>query len=80
MVLGELCEISTMPPPQCFNKNHTEEDGAHLRISFWHLFMNLKNKYLLKKLLKRANKKCKNFEDMKCDRQNSLSFWTIFCP
>ena len=24
-------------------KNHTcEEDGAHLKISFWHLLMNLK--------------------------------------
>ena len=31
-----------------------EEGGRHLRISFWHLLMNLKKKYLLKKLLKRA--------------------------
>ena len=31
-------------------KNHTcEEGGGHLRISFWHLLMNLKNKLLLKK-------------------------------
>ena len=38
-------------------KSHTcEEGGAHLRISFWHLLMNLKNKLLLKKLLKWANK------------------------
>ena len=30
-------------------KSHTcEEAGAHLGISFWHLLMNLKNKYLLK--------------------------------
>ena len=30
-------------------KSHICEDGgAHLRISFWHLLMNLKNKYLLK--------------------------------
>ena len=29
-----------------------EEGGAHLRISFWHLLMNLKNKLLLEKLLK----------------------------
>ena len=39
-------------------KSHIcEESGAHLKISFWHLLMNLKNKYLLKKLLKWANKK-----------------------
>ena len=43
-------------------KSHTCEEGStHLRISFWHLLMNLKNNYLLKKLLKRANKKCRNF-------------------
>ena len=33
---------------------------GHLRISIWHLSMNLKNKYLLKKLLKWANKKQNN--------------------
>ena len=39
-----------------FKKPNTcEEGGAHLRISFWHLLMKLKNK-LLKKLLKWANK------------------------
>ena len=44
------------------SKSHTCEEGrAHLRISVWHLLMNLKNNYLLKKLLKWANKKCKNF-------------------
>ena len=32
----------------------------YLRISAWHLLINLKNKYLLKKLLKWANKKWKN--------------------
>ena len=43
-------------------KSHTCEEGdSHLRISVWHLFINLKNNYLLKKLLKWANKKCKNF-------------------
>ena len=42
-------------------KSHTcEEGGAHLRTSVGHLLMNLKN-YLFKKLLKLANKKCKNF-------------------
>ena len=43
-------------------KSHTcQEGGAHLRLSFWHLLMNLKNKQILKKLLKWANKKQKNF-------------------
>ena len=43
-------------------KSHTcEEGGAHFRISFWHLLMNLKNKYLFKKLLKWVNKKQNNF-------------------
>ena len=42
-------------------KNHTcEEGGANLRISFWHLLTNLKNKYLFKNLLKWANKKQNN--------------------
>ena len=37
-------------------KSQTYEEGAaHLRISFWHLLMNFKNNYLLKKLLKWAN-------------------------
>ena len=39
-----------------------KEGGAQLRISFWHLLMNLKNKYLLKKLLKQANKKQNHFD------------------
>ena len=42
-----------------FKKSHTcEEGGGHPRISVWHLLMNLKNNYLLKKLLKWTNKKC----------------------
>ena len=42
-------------------RSHTsEEGGAHLRISFWYLLMNLKNK-LLKKLLKWDNKEQNNF-------------------
>ena len=33
----------------CKLKNHTcGKGGAHLTVSFWHLFMNLKNNYLLK--------------------------------
>ena len=40
-----------------YEKSHTcEEGGANFRISFWHLLMNLKNKLLLKKLLKWVNK------------------------
>ena len=39
-------------------KWHTcEEDGAHLRISFLHLLINLKNNYLFKKLLSGLIKK-----------------------
>ena len=37
------------------------EGGANCRISVCHLLMNLKHNYLLQKLLKWANKKCKNF-------------------
>ena len=34
-------------------KSHPcEEGGPHLTTSVWHLLMNLKNNYLLKKLLK----------------------------
>ena len=40
--------------------NTCEEGGAHLRVSFWHLLTNLKNNYLLKTMLKWANK-CKHF-------------------
>ena len=44
------------------HKSHTcEEGGAYPRISVWHLLMNLKNNFLLKKLLKWANKKYKYF-------------------
>ena len=43
-------------------KSYTYGEGvAHLRISVWNLMMNLKNNYLLIKLLKWVNKKCKNF-------------------
>ena len=44
-------------------KSHAcEEGGAHIRIYFLHLLMKLKNNYLLRKLLKWANKKCKSFK------------------
>ena len=45
------------------NKNHThvKKVGAHLRIPFWHLLMNLKKQIIIKKLLKWANKKQNNF-------------------
>ena len=39
-----------------YQKSHACEGGAHFRISFWHLLMNLKNKLLPKILLKWANK------------------------
>ena len=42
-------------------KSHTCEGGTNLKISVCHLLMNLKNNFLLKKVLKCANKKCKNF-------------------
>ena len=46
---------------QKIEKSHTcEEGGAHLRISFWHLLMNLKNNYLLKNCTSRPAKK-KNY-------------------
>ena len=46
----------------CKTKSHTcDKGGAHPRISVWYLLMNLTNNYLLKKLLKWANKKCKYF-------------------
>ena len=41
-------------------KNHTHVKKVW-HISFWHLLVNLKNNYLLKKLLKWVDKKCKNF-------------------
>ena len=42
------------------------KNRAHLKVGYtsefvWHLLMNLKNNHLLKKLLKWAKKKCKNF-------------------
>ena len=35
---------------------HVKKVGTYLGISVWHLLMNLKSNYLLKKLLKWANK------------------------
>ena len=56
--------ISSFPSDKIFlnKKSHTrEEGGTHPRISVWHLLMNFKDNYLLKKLLKWANKKCQVF-------------------
>ena len=57
--------------------------GTHLRISFWHLLMNLKNNYLLKKLLKWANKKCANVITMsylkKKEKKNTWRYY-YFTP
>ena len=51
---------------------------AHLRISFWHLLVNLKNNYVFKKLLRWANEKCSFHAEW--DGHNVLPFWPIFCP
>ena len=45
----------------CQKSQTCEEGGANIRISVWHLLIKLKNNYLLKKLLKWANIKYKNF-------------------
>ena len=43
-------------------KSHTcEEGGVHIRISFWHLLIELEKQIFIKKLLKWANKKQSNF-------------------
>ena len=57
--------VAVHPCVECIpikKKSHTcEEVRAHLRISFWPLLINMKDKYLFKKLLKWANKKKKIF-------------------
>ena len=56
-------------------KSHTcDEGGTHLRIYVSHLLMNLKNNYLLKKLLKWANKQCKNFNLLKKIKKNTQRY------
>ena len=41
----ELQPLVSYKQVSCKKKSHTsEEGGAHFRISFWHLLMNLKNK------------------------------------
>ena len=56
-VQKQLINKSSFQKLFSLQKSHTcEEGGAHLRISFLNLLMNLKNKLLLKKLLKWANK------------------------
>ena len=53
----EMFEIQKGKALNIMKKSHTcEEGGAHPRISAWHLLMNLKNNYLLKKLLKWTKK------------------------
>ena len=47
------CKIKCAKAIVYSKKSHTCEEGwAQLRISSWHLLMNLKNKYLFEKLLK----------------------------
>ena len=42
-----LSEDEKQKPVEYRKKSHTyQEGGAKLRISFWHLLINLKNKYL----------------------------------
>ena len=47
--------------PNSWDPSGYSPGPTHLKISVWHLLMNLKTNYLLKKPLKWANKKCKNF-------------------
>ena len=48
LLLQELFWFKKIKATQ--KKSHAcEEGGAHSRISVWHLLMNLKNNYLLKK-------------------------------
>ena len=56
-----LCEFAGYQ--NSIKKSHICEEGggAHLRISVWHLLINLKNNYLLQKLLEWTNKICKSF-------------------
>ena len=62
MAMLEMQKPIQMQIKMMQQKSHTcEEGGAQLQVSFWHLLMNLKNKYLLKKLLKWANKCQNNF-------------------
>ena len=56
-----LCEFAGYQ--NSIKKSHICEEGggAHLRNSVWHLLINLKNNYLLQKLLEWTNKICKSF-------------------
>ena len=56
-----LCEFAGYQ--NSIKKSHICEEGggAHLRISVWHLLINLKNNYLLQKLLEWTNKISKSF-------------------
>ena len=47
-----FCHFMSLYGQTFLKKSHIfEEGGAHLRIFFWHLLMNLKNKYLFKKIM-----------------------------
>ena len=68
-----------------YQKSHICKDGGtQLRISVWHLLMNLKNNYLLKKLLKWANKKCKTFNiynsNLKKGKHLGISLFYTWVP
>ena len=45
-IISQFKFINTWIKEITIKKSHTcEKGGAHLRISFWHLLMNFKNKY-----------------------------------
>ena len=75
-------------------KSHTSEGGVHLRISFWHLLINLENPkksefwknekiagyiIILHMCTKNHNHMWYSSWDTEWDNI-FLSFWTIFCP
>ena len=64
--------------PEIISKNQTyvKKVGPN-RISFWHLLVNLKNKYLFKKVLKWANKKQNNFNiyNAALKKKKKINWW-----
>ena len=59
-----------------FKKSHTcEEGGANFRITVWHLLMNLKNNYLLKKTVEVLNFNIYNVVFLKKKKKKKKSTW-----
>ena len=69
MIFVKYSPIKVLFTNQKKKSHKCKERRAQLRISVWHLLMNVKKNYSLKKLLKWADKKCKNF-----DINNIVSF------